>query len=307
LWDVTFQTAVAQAELEARDYPGHYHKVAFHAPDGADVVIETTRPELLPACVALIAHPDDERYQHLFGTTVTSPLFDVEVPVVAHRAAEMDKGAGIAMCCTFGDLTDVTWWRELDLPTRPVIGRNGRVLADAPEWLTTDRARATYTELAGKTTFSARKAVVEALRESGDLLAEPEPTQRKANFFEKGDKPLEIVTSRQWYIRNGGRPEPGRDLRAERNERARALASHPSFVRGGLRSGIDGLHGEWFISSHRFIGVPEPVYNTVAASGKPDHDHPIATDEAQLPVDTPTDVPEGYTAEELGVLDGVVG
>src|SRR5699024_5843967 len=159
LWDVTFQTAVAQAELEARDYPGHYHKVAFHAPDGADVVIETTRPELLPACVALIAHPDDERYQHLFGTTVTSPLFDVEVPVVAHRAAEMDKGAGIAMCCTFGDLTDVTWWRELDLPTRPVIGRNGRVLPDAPEWLTTDRARAAYAELAGKTTFSARKAV----------------------------------------------------------------------------------------------------------------------------------------------------
>src|SRR5690606_879413 len=102
LWDVTFQTAVAQAELEARDYPGHFHKVDFHAPDGTAVQIETTRPELLPACVALIAHPDDERYKHLFGTTVTSPLFDVEVPVLAHPAAEPDKGAGIAMCCTFG-------------------------------------------------------------------------------------------------------------------------------------------------------------------------------------------------------------
>src|SRR5699024_3884935 len=111
-WDVTFQTAVAQAELEARDYPGAFHRVAFHGTAGP-VHIETTRPELLPACVALIAHPDDERYQPLFGTTVTSPLFGVEIPVLSHPMAEMDKGAGIAMCCTFGDLTDVTWWREL--------------------------------------------------------------------------------------------------------------------------------------------------------------------------------------------------
>src|SRR5690606_11610952 len=126
LWDVTFQTAVAQAELEARDYPGHYHRVAFHGAHG-NVYIETTRPELIPAVVALVAHPDDERYQPLFGTTVRSPLFGVEVPVLAHPAAEMDKGAGIAMCCTFGDLTDVQWWRELDLPTRSVITRNGRL------------------------------------------------------------------------------------------------------------------------------------------------------------------------------------
>ncbi|HWJ84271.1 MAG TPA: class I tRNA ligase family protein, partial [Cellulomonas sp.] len=204
LWDVTFQTAVAQAELEARDYPGAYHRVAFHGADGP-VYIETTRPELLPACVALIAHPDDERYQHLFGTTVTSPLFGVEVPVLAHPGAEQDKGAGIAMCCTFGDLTDVQWWRELQLPTRSVIGRNGRLLSETPDWLTTDAGRALYGELAGKTTFSARELVVAGLRESGDLDGEPVKTQRKANFYEKGDKPLEIVTSRQWYIRNGGR------------------------------------------------------------------------------------------------------
>ena len=126
LWDVTFQTAVAQAELEARDYPGAYHRVAFHRRGGEPVHIETTRPELIPSVVALIAHPDDERYQPLFGTTVTSPLFGVEVPVIAHRAAEMDKGAGIAMCCTFGDLTDVMWWRELQLPMRSLITRNGR-------------------------------------------------------------------------------------------------------------------------------------------------------------------------------------
>ncbi|MET0693272.1 MAG: class I tRNA ligase family protein, partial [Propionibacteriaceae bacterium] len=112
MWDVTFQTAVAQAELEARDYPGAYHRVAFHGPAGP-VYIETTRPELIAACVALIAHPTDERYSHLFGTTVTSPLFGVELPVLPHEAAEPDKGSGLVMCCTFGDLTDVTWWREL--------------------------------------------------------------------------------------------------------------------------------------------------------------------------------------------------
>ena len=126
MWDVTFQTAVAQAELAARDYPGAYHRLAFHRPDGEDVFIETTRPELVVSCCALIAHPDDTRYQHLFGTMVKTPIFGVEVPVLAHPAAEMDKGAGIAMCCTFGDLTDVLWWRELRLPTRTVIGRDGR-------------------------------------------------------------------------------------------------------------------------------------------------------------------------------------
>ncbi|HEX5334234.1 MAG TPA: class I tRNA ligase family protein, partial [Propionicimonas sp.] len=94
LWDITFQTAVAQAELEARDYPGHYYRVAFHQPGGEPLYIETTRPELIASVCALIAHPDDERYRHLFGTTVTSPIFGVEIPVLAHPMAEPDKGAG---------------------------------------------------------------------------------------------------------------------------------------------------------------------------------------------------------------------
>src|SRR6478752_5254431 len=163
LWDVTFQTAVAQAELEARDYPGAYHRVAFHKPDGTPVHIETTRPELIPSVVALIAHPDDERYAGLFGTTVTSPVFGVEVPVLAHPAAEPDKGAGIAMCCTFGDLTDVLWWRELQLPTRSVITRSGRLQAETPEWIGSHEGMRLYdAELSGRTTFAAREAVVAA-------------------------------------------------------------------------------------------------------------------------------------------------
>ena len=147
LWDVTFQTAVAQAELESREYPGFYHRLAFHitdaeaaakaaaagAPveDGVDVCIETTRPELLAACVALIAHPDDERYKPLFGTTVASPVYGVEVPILPHPEAEMDKGAGIAMCCTFGDTTDIDWWRDLELPLRAILRKDGRIITDA--------------------------------------------------------------------------------------------------------------------------------------------------------------------------------
>src|SRR3954453_20801020 len=173
LWDVTFQTAVAQAELEARDYPGAYHRVAFHAATGP-VYIETTRPELIPACVALIAHPEDERSAHLVGGTVTSPLYGVRLPVLAHPAAEPDKGSGLVMCCTFGDLTDVTWWRELQLPARVIIGRDGRILRDKPDWLA---EAVNWDELAGKTTFSAREAVVAALRAAGDLDGEPKPTQ----------------------------------------------------------------------------------------------------------------------------------
>ncbi|KZM35605.1 valine--tRNA ligase [Oerskovia enterophila] len=304
LWDVTFQTAVAQAELEARDYPGHFHKVAFHAAGGEKVYIETTRPELLAACVALIAHPDDERYQGLFGTTVTSPLFDVEVPVLAHPAAQMDKGAGIAMCCTFGDLTDVQWWRELQLPTRSIINRDGRITRETPAWLTSERAVALFEEIAGKTTFSARTAVVDALRETGDLDGEPVATQRKANFFEKGDKPLEIVTSRQWYIRNGGRDVP---LREELLERGRELKFHPEFMQVRYENWVGGLNGDWLVSRQRFFGVAIPLWYPVLESGETDYEHPIVPDEALLPIDPSSDVPAGYTAEQRGVPGGFVG
>ncbi|HIT77027.1 MAG TPA: valine--tRNA ligase [Candidatus Avipropionibacterium avicola] len=302
LWDVTFQTAVAQAELEAREYPGAMHRLAFHGPDG-DVEIETTRPELLPACVALIAHPDDERYQALFGTTVRTPLYGVEVPVVAHPGAEMDKGAGIAMCCTFGDLTDVVWWRELQLPNRTVIGRDGRILREVPEWITGDGA-ATYTELAGKTVHTARELTVAALRESGELIGEPKPTQRMANFFEKGDKPLEVVSTRQWYIRNGGRDA---ELKSQLLARGAQLQWVPEFMKHRYDNWVEGLNGDWLISRQRFFGVPFPVWYRLDADGEPDAGDPILADEASLPVDPASDCPPGYTEDQRGVPGGFIG
>jgi valyl-tRNA synthetase len=304
LWDVTFQTAVAQAELEARDYPGAYHRVGFAGPAGP-VFIETTRPELLPACVALIAHPDDERYQHLFGQTVRTPLFDVEVPVLAHPAAEPDKGAGIAMCCTFGDLTDVQWWRELQLPNRTVVGRDGRLERSTPEWIATGPGAALYAEeLAGKTTFSAREAVVVALRASGDLAGEPTPTTRKANFYEKGDKPLEIVSSRQWYIRNGGRDEALRDALLARGGE---LAFHPEFMAVRYENWVGGLNGDWLVSRQRFFGVPFPVWYPLDENGAPRYDAALVPSEDALPVDPSSDVPLGYTADQRGVPGGFIG
>ncbi len=304
LWDVTFQTAVAQAELEARDYPGHYHRVAFHGPTGP-VHIETTRPELIPSCVALIAHPHDERYRGLFGGTVRTPLFDVEVPVLAHPAAEMEKGAGIAMCCTFGDLTDVLWWRELQLPTRSLVTRTGRLQTEAPEWLEHAPGRRLYTdEIGGKTAFGAREAVVTALRGSGDLDGEPTPTQRKANFYERGEKPLEIVTTRQWYIRNGGREA---DLNAELVAQGSKVDFHPPFMRSRYANWVEGLNGDWLVSRQRFFGVPIPVWYPVDADGEPDHDHPILPSESELPVDPAANPPAGYQEEQRGKPGGFVG
>ncbi len=300
LWDVTFQTAVAQAELEARDYPGHFHRVAFHGPTGP-LHVETTRPELIPACVALVAHPHDERYQDLFGTTVRSPLFDVELPVLAHHLAEPDKGAGIAMCCTFGDLTDVHWWRELRLPTRSVVGRDGRILRDMPEWLAQGPGASAYAELAGKTTFSARARIVELLRGSGDLDGEPTPTRRMANFYEKGDKPLEIVTSRQWYIRNGGRDE---DLRRAMLERGRQITWVPDYMRHRYENWVEGLNGDWLVSRQRFFGVPFPVWYPVDEDGQPDHDKPLLAADDRLPVDPSSHVPDGYTEDQRDIPGG---
>ena len=302
LWDVTFQTAVAQAELEAREYPGHYHRVAFHGPNGP-VHIETTRPELVPACVALIAHPDDERYHPLFGTTVRSPIFGVEVPVVAHPLAEPDKGAGIAMCCTFGDLTDVIWWRELNLSTRSVVGRDGRLLRDTPEWLAAEPAASAYAELAGKTTFSARTAMVEALRASGDLIGEPTPTQRMANFYENGDKPLEIVTSRQWYIRNGGRDEA---LRATFVARGQEIHWVPDFMRHRYENWVNGLQGDWLISRQRFFGVAFPVWYRLDEDGQPIRDEPLLADEADLPIDPASQAPAGFTEDQRDQPGGFI-
>ncbi|MDO7882290.1 valine--tRNA ligase [Antiquaquibacter soli] len=297
LWDITFRTAVAQAELEDKDQPAAYHRVAFHRTDGqGDIEIETTRPELLPACVALVAHPDDERYQPFFGTTVRTPLFGVEVPVVAHRLAQKDKGSGIAMICTFGDVTDVVWWRELDLPNRTIIGADGRIVAEAPEAIATDEAKAHYAELAGKTVFSAKGRVVELLRESGELIGDPKPITHAVKFFEKGDKPLEIISTRQWYITNGARDTALRDRLVEAG---REISFTPDHMRVRYENWVGGLTGDWLISRQRFFGVPIPVWYELDENGE--RGAVLVPSEDSLPIDPSSDVPPGYTEADRGI------
>jgi len=306
LWDVDFRTAVSQAELEDRPQNAHYHRLRFSYVGGEGAVeIDTTRPELLPSCVALVAHPSDERYQALFGSEVLTPLFGVRVPVLSHELADPDKGSGIAMVCTFGDTTDVTWWRELQLPTRALIGRDGRFLpADFanPDFDATDpvRANALYDTLVGKTVNQVRAAVVDALRESGDLVGEPRAISHPVKFYETGDRPLEIVTSRQWFVRTLAH-------RDELLRRGEELRWHPDFMKHRFRSWVEGLNVDWNISRQRFFGVPFPVWYPLDDEGQVVYGEPLLADLARLPVDPSSDTPDGYDESQRGEPGGFVG
>ncbi len=306
LWDVDFATAVSQAELEERELPGAYHRIAFRHADGSGTVqIETTRPELLPACVALVAHPADERYRKLFGSSVLTPLFGIPVPVVAHELAEPEKGTGIAMVCTFGDVTDVTWWRELGLDTRPVIGRDGRLQPvdfTSPGWPSLDpkAAARAYGELVGRGVRAARRRIVELLAEAGALGGDPRPITHPVKFYERGEQPLEIVTSRQFFIRT-------LELKERLLARGEELRWHPPYMAHRYRAWVEGLTNDWNISRQRFFGVPIPLWYEVGEDGALDYSRPLLPEEDQLPVDPSTDVPPGYQASQRGRPGGFAG
>ena len=305
LWDVDFKTAVAQAELEDRERPGAYHTLAFHKADGSgDILIDTTRPELLVSCCALVAHPDDERYQALFNTNVITPVFNVEVPILAHPLAQPDKGTGIAMICTFGDLTDVIWWRELQLPTRAVIMRDGRLTTDTPDWVTDKKGQEAYANIAGKYVNQAQRGTVEMLRANGEMIGEPKSITHPVKFYEKGDRPLEIVTSRQWYIRNGGRDI---DLRAAMLKRGGEITWHPDYMQHRYTNWVEGLNGDWLISRQRYFGVSVPVWYATDSEGNPDYDRPLVPEESQLPIDPSTDLPAGFTEAQRNAPNGFMG
>ncbi|HXW38300.1 MAG TPA: class I tRNA ligase family protein, partial [Acidimicrobiales bacterium] len=221
-----------------------------------------------------------------------------------HPLADPEKGTGVAMVCTFGDSTDVVWWRELDLQLRSVVQRDGRLQAETPEWITNDAGRRAWEELGGKTTKAARRAIAELLAGSGELSGEPRPIEHEVRYYERGERPLEIVTSRQWYIRNGARDETRRRALLDAGLE---LSWHPDFMRIRYEHWVGGLNGDWLVSRQQPFGIPFPIWYPVDADGTVRHDHPIPAEESSLPVDPQSEAPPGFDEAQRGQPGGFVG
>jgi valyl-tRNA synthetase len=275
LWCPECHTAIAQAEIEDAEHASVFHDVAFGI-DGRDLVISTTRPELIPACVGMFAHPDDDRYRGIVGRRATVPLFGYDVPIMADERADPEKGTGLVMCCTFGDTTDIAWWQEHGLPTRIVFGADGRMNENAPG----------YEDLSLK---EARERIVEDLEDAG-LLRGSRPITHTVNVHERCGTEIEFSVAAQWFVRI-------LDIKDEIIRAGSEVEWCPDFMGIRFRNWVENLKWDWCVSRQRYYGVPFPLW-TCAECGEV-----VLASEDQLPVDPATTSPPVDKCPKCGSVD----
>jgi valyl-tRNA synthetase len=264
LWCPQCRTAIAQAEIEDHDHPSEFHEIVFTLDDGTPVNIATTRPELLPACVAVFAHSGDERYAPYMGRKIRTPHFNAEVQVMADDRVDPEKGTGIVMCCTFGDTTDIDWWQGYGLDTKVCLDEAGRLNELAGEF-------------AGMPLMEGRKAIVAKLREEG-LLTKSWKIEHTVNCHERCGTPLEFIVTPQWFIRLLDKKD---DLIAF----GAKCRWFPEFMGVRYRHWVENLRWDWCVSRQRYYGVPFPVWYCRGCGA------PIFAHDEDLPVNPLTDKP----------------
>ena len=273
LWDTHFETALAQADLESIERKGKLHQVMFPV-DGADpLVIATTRPELIPACVALYCNSEDSRYKDLIGKSARIPLFGIEVPILADEDVDIDFGTGIMMVCTFGDGEDVRRWKRDQLETRLCIRTDGKMSELAGPY-------------AGLTIDEARKRIIADLQEAG-LYKASSSVEQVVSVSDRSGIPVEFIMASQWFIKV-------LDLKNDLLQRSTELQWFPEWMKVRLEHWIEGLKYDWNISRQRFYGVPFPVWFCANCNSV------VLADAASLPVDPLEDTCPASSCQNCG-------